>query len=153
MEFQHDPSRSFLEVDPADVAALYQAVNQVTVVVPGETSATAQAVVVGHRAVDGFEVVIGLHLVASGRHLVFNRGAVPVLDGEGARDAAREALAFVESMGFFMENANWSQLADADRTELLERLKVFAPPAERVLDNIPRAADPHTMLARLLVQF
>lgn len=152
MLFQHDPSSSFLGVDPVDVAALYQSVNQATVVVPGETSAMAQAVVVGHRAVDGFEVVIGLHLVASGRHLVFNRGNEPVLDGEGARDAAREALTFVESMGFFMENVNWSQLPDTDRTELLEQLKVFSAPAERVIDT-HSTDDPQTMLARLLVQF
>lgn len=152
MEFQLDPSRSFVDVDPADVAALYQSVSQVTVVVPGESSATAQAVVVGHRAVDGFEVVIGLHLIASGRHLVFNRGSAPVLDGEGARDAARSALAFVESMGFFMENANWSQLSVTDRAALLEQLKVFSAPAERVIDT-QSAVDPQTMLARLLVQF
>lgn len=152
MVFKLDPSRLLIEVDPADVAALYQSVNQVTVVVPSETSAAAQAVVVGHRASDGFDVVIGLHLVTSGRHLVFNRGDQPVLDGEGARDAAREALAFVESMGFFMENANWNQLPGSERTELLDRLKVFSPPAERVIDT-QSTLDPQTMLARLLVQF
>lgn len=150
--FHPDPSRSFVDVDPALVAALYQSVNQTTVLVPGQTSAMARAVVVGHRLAEGFEVVIGLHLVESGRHLVFVRDDAPVLDGEGARDAARDALGFVESMGFFMENVNWKQLAPADRTDLLDSLKVFEAPPERAVDP-KRSADPRTKLARLLVQF
>ena len=152
MLFQPDPSRAFLDVEPSQVAALYQSVNQTTVLVPGETSAMARAVVVGHRVGAGFEVDIGLHLVESGRHLVFSRGDAAPLDGEGARDTARDALAFVESMGFFMENVNWKQLGAADRTEVLDQLKVFEAPPERVTEQ-KRPVDPRTRLARLLVQF
>lgn len=151
MLFQPDSSRTFIDVDPAHVAALYQSVNQTTVLVPGEASAMARAVVVGHRSAGGFDVVIGLHLVDAGRHLVFRRSDPSTLDGEGARDAARDALAFVESMGFFMENVNWKQLEAADRGDLLAQLKVFAAPPGRVVEA-RRSTDPRTKLARLLVQ-
>lgn len=151
MLFQPEPSLTFLDVDPAHLAALYQSVNQTAVLVPGEASAMARAVVVGHRQADGFDVVIGLHLVESGRHLIFRRGDPSTLDGEGARDAARDALAFVESMGFFMENVNWKQLGPDDRVQLLAELKVFAPPPARVAET-RRSSDPRTKLARLLVQ-
>lgn len=151
MNFTFDPSRPFIDVPRRDIAALYESVNQASVLVPGQTNAPAKAVVVGHRMGAGFEVVVGLHVVSSGHHLVFTRGDAAPLDSEGARNAARDALAFVESMGFFMENANVAQLPPEEREELLERLAVFSPPSARAVTQ-ERKSDPLSKLARLLVQ-
>jgi hypothetical protein len=152
--FRLDAARSYVPVDPGAIIALYQSVNSSSVLVPGQPSAAmARAVVAGHRLASGaFDVVIGLHLPDTARHLVF-ASDLGELDGEGARDAARDAIQFVEAMGFFMENANWRQLDEVARVELVASLKVFQPPPAAVVEAQAKVVDPRTKLARLLAQF
>lgn len=149
--FTLDPTRTYLDVAPAAIAALYQSVNQTQVLLPGAPAAMATAVVAGHRVDAGFRVDIGLHLPESNRHIVWRHDG-GLLDGEGARDAAREALGFVESMGFFMENVNWKLLDPVGQRELVVQLKVFQPPAAVEVEP-KRPQDPRARLARLLAQF
>lgn len=151
--YRLDAAREFLAVDAGAIIALYQSVNTASVSLPGLPAATARAIIAGHRCGDGsFDVTIGLHLPESGRHLVFahDEGA---LDRDGARTAAKEALGFVEAMGFFMENVNWKDLDAVAQRELAASMKVFHPPPARVKADVKKVADPRTKLARLLAQF
>lgn len=150
--FQLDLTRRFIQVPPESVSVLYQSVNNASVLLPGQPSAQASAVVVGYRIESKrYGVMVGLHLVDSRRHLIYAHDDGG-LDPEGARTAAHEAIAFVESMGFFMENTGWKDLDALARRECMVSLKVFQPPDEP--SEAPRAVvDPRTKLARLLVQF
>jgi hypothetical protein len=149
--FRLDVEREHLPVEPPHIVALYQSVNTASVVLPGVPATTARAVVVGFRSGESFDVAVGLHLTKEERHLVFTHDEGP-LDSAGARQMAKEALSFVEAMGFFMENVNWRDLGPSGQHELLEGLKVFHPPTgARAASRA--VADPRTKLARLLAQF
>jgi hypothetical protein len=151
--FQLDPQRTYLQVAPTQVAALYHSVNTTSVLVPGQPQAQARAVVCAWKDESGgYFVAIALHVPDGGRHLVYlpDGGA---LDGEGAREAAKEALQFAESMGFFMENLQWRQLDAAAQAERVAELKVFEPPPAAKVEEAKAVVDPRTRLARVLVQF
>jgi hypothetical protein len=151
--FTLDPQRAFVQVAPAQIAALYHSVNTTSVLVPGQPQARARAVVCGSKTDAGFEVVIALHLIDSGRHLVYTSDSGP-LDAEGAREAAKEAIQFAESMGFFVETLSWRHLDPVAQSELVAELKVFQPPPEQPVEQAARkVVDPRTRLARVLAQF
>lgn len=154
--FQPDPSSDFLMVDPSSIVALYKSVNITTVSLPGLPSAPAKAVVVGYKVQDpagaqAFHVKLALHLVDTGRHVTYVLPE-PWLDAPGARDAAKAAIAFIESMGFFSENVNWRNLDPVAQAELVASLKVFQPPLAAA-EAGRKVVDPRVKLARLLVQF
>lgn len=150
--FQAAPDQPFLQLDPTTIVALYHSVNVTSVLLPGRSSEPARAVVVGHRGLaGGFAVHAVLHFPGSGQHLVYVHDE-PVLDAEGARTAAQEALQFAESMGFFMETLGWKELDPVARAELVGQLKVFQPPPPSAADERRRPLDPRARLARLLVQ-
>lgn len=149
--FRFDAERTHLAVDPTAIIALYQSVNTAQVAQPGVPTASARAVIVGHRLPDGFDVIIGLQLTNDERHLVFTHD-LGQLDRAGARQAAKEALAFAESMGFFMENVSWRELDPAARRERFQALKVFEPPPQKSRSEAKLVVDPRTRLARLLAQ-
>lgn len=151
--FTLDPQRTHLQATPEQIVALYHSVNTTSVLVPGQTQARASAVVCGSKVDGGFEVAVALHLPESSRHLVYRHDA-PVLDAEMARDAARDAIQFAESMGFFMENLSWRLLEPPAQAELMAGLKVFQPPPEApAAQPSQKVVDPRTRLARVLVQF
>lgn len=147
--FSIDPARTHLAIDPAAVVALYRSVNQVHVAVGG-AAGTARAVIVGHRAAGGaFAVHLALHLPEVRRTAVYVQDGPP-LDAADAREAGEEAIAFLESMGFFLESVGWDALGLEGRAALWEGLGVFAPPP--VEEDEHQVVDPRTTLARLLVQ-
>lgn len=137
---------------PASVTALYQSVNVTQVLLPGRNSETASAVLVAVQAGAGLRVLIALHLPSTGEHVVYVHDGGPLV-GQAAREVAAEALAFVESMGFFMENVSWRELDPVSQRELLASLKVFQPPVvQPKAASAERVVDPRVKLARLLVQ-
>lgn len=145
------PELAYLAIDPESIVALYHSVNATSVLLPGRPSQNARAVIVGHRPLS-FAVHVALHFPDTGDHLVFQPDE-QVLDAEGARQYAQEAIQFAESMGFFMENLNWREQPAVQRPELLARLKVFQPPVRTApADERRRPQDPRARLARLLVQ-
>jgi hypothetical protein len=149
--FRAAPEREYVQVDPSAVSVVYQSVNSVNVLLPGESSAMARAAIVGYKLESKrYAVVVALHLVDSRRHLIFVHDNAH-LDPDGARQAAGEAISFVESMGFFVENSGWKDLDRVAQRELLAGMLVFQPPAARKEQE--KVVDPRTKLARLLVQF
>ncbi len=149
--FLLDDERHHVEVTLEAIVALYRSVNSALVALPGIPSSKAEAVVVGTRQPEGFSVLVALHLSSEERHLVFAHDPA-TMDGAQARAAAKEALGFVEAMGFVMENVSWRDLDSSARRQRLADLKVFDPPAEKAgpVDN--KVSDPRTRLARLLAQ-
>lgn len=145
------PEIDFLRIDQSAISVVYQSVNSASVLLPGQSSVLARAYVIGHKLESRrYAVLVALHLTEQKRHLFYLHDEGE-LDPEGARLAATEAIAFAESMGFFMENADWRNLDVVDQRELLAGMQVFQPPEPP--KEAPKVVDPRTKLARLLVQF
>lgn len=106
------------------VVALYQSINQPHLAIPGKQAGPAQAFIVGLRGAGGFAVFVYLFLMEVGDCAVYlseHRNLTP----EQYRDEEAEAMAFVESMGFMVDNMNFRGLPPAQQDEMLRTLPVF----------------------------
>ncbi len=139
------------------VIALYQSINSPHLAIPGKPAGPAQAFIVGLRGPSGFAVFIYLYLAEAQDCAVYvpaRRNANPE---EFQQDEA-EALGFVESMGFMMDNVNYRGLAAEQQDELLRTLPVFHKDPRQVpgQGKKSRADDKRTAsanLGRLLAAF
>jgi hypothetical protein len=137
------------------VIALHQSLNSPHLAIPGKKAGPAQAFVVGLRGANGFGVFVYLYLAEAEDCAVYvsgKRNASP----EEFQEEEGDALAFVESMGFMMDNANWRSLPPPRQDELLKTLPVFfkdpkLSPAPRARAEEKRAAA--TTLGRFLAAF
>ena len=138
------------------VLLLHQSINSPHLAIPGKPAGPAQAFVVGLRGASGFAVFIYLFLSEARDCAVY----APARRGTSLEDTQQheaEALAFVESMGFMMDNAHYAALSTAQQDELLKSLPVFykdpklAPGAARTRADEKRTAS--TNLGRLLASF
>ena len=106
------------------VVALYQSINSPHLAIPGKQAGPAQASIVGVRGPGGFVVFVYLFLAEVGDCAVY----VPDrrnLSAEDYKDLEAEAVAFVESMGFMVDNMNFRTLSAPQQDELLKTLPVF----------------------------
>ncbi len=106
------------------VVALYQSINSPHLAIPGKQAGPAQAFIVGVRGPAGFVVFVYLFLAEVADCAVY----VPDrrnLSAEDYKDLEAEAVAFVESMGFMVDNMNFRTLSAQQQDELLKTLPVF----------------------------
>lgn len=145
-----------LPVNREQVAALYQSINAPHLAIPGKQAGPAQAFVVGLRGVKGLAVFVYLYLEETQDCAVYSSGRLG-LGAEDYRGEEAEALAFVESMGFMMDNANFHALVAEQQEELIKTLPVFfkdprlAPPLRNSRAEEKRTAAAN--LGRLLAAF
>ena len=138
------------------VLELYQSINSPHLAIPGKPAGPAQAFVLGLRGSGGFAVFIYLYLSEAQDCAVYVPGRRAASQDDYQQDEA-EALAFVESMGFMMDNAHYASLSTAQQDELLKSLPVFAkdpklaPGLARTRADEKRTAS--TNLGRLLASF
>lgn len=120
------------------VVQLYQSLNAPHLAIPGRRAGPAMAFVLGLRGPTGFAAFVYLYMQESGESAVYvpSNGTVPA---EKFQSEQTEALAFVESMGFMMDNLNFRGRPIEEQTTMMRTLPVFMreppPPAE-----VPRAA-------------
>ncbi|WNG18631.1 social motility and stimulation tgl protein [Cystobacter fuscus] len=137
------------------VLLVHQSINSPHLAIPGKPAGPAQAFVVGLRGASGFAVFIYLFLSEARDCAVY----APSRRGtrlEETQQHEAEALAFVESMGFMMDNAHYASLSTAQQDELLKSLPVFykdpkLAPGTRTRADEKRTAS--TNLGRLLASF
>jgi hypothetical protein len=118
-----DTVRGF-DASREQVAALFQSINAPHVAIPGRRAGPAQAFIACLRGTQGFTVTIYLWLSES------QDCAVYVTDGvaqtpEDYRTLQTDALGFVESMGFMMDNLNYRALASDRQIEVLGSLPMY----------------------------
>jgi hypothetical protein len=154
--FEIDPELKHIQATREQVVAIIESVNQPHVAIPGKAPQAAQAFVTGVRNKNAtFSIYIYLYLAATQDCVVYT-GPEPQFPLEGYRDQEAEALNFVESMGFMMENANFRNLAPPAQEELLARLPQFAPLADTIEATTEEEAgleEQNQQLARLLGAF
>ena len=138
------------------VLLLHQSINSPHLAIPHKPAGPAQAFVLGLRGPSGYAVFIYLYLSEAQDCAVYapaRRNTSP----EGYQQDEAEALAFVESMGFMMDNAHFDSQPAAQQDELLKTLPVFfkdpklAPSSSRGRGDDKRTAS--TKLGRLLASF
>jgi len=120
------------------VVQLYQSLNQPHLAVPGKSAGPATAYVLGLRGPSGFAVFVYLYLSDSGECAVYvpSSGTVPA-DKYQAEEA--EALGFVESMGFIMDNLNFRGRPADEQEMFIHSAPVFQrePPAPSAVPGVP----------------
>ncbi|MDQ3263376.1 MAG: social motility and stimulation tgl protein [Myxococcota bacterium] len=106
------------------VVALHQSLNSPHLAIPGKQAGPAQGFIVGVRAAGGFAIFVYLYLADLGDCAVYvsdQRNLSP----DQFKEEESEALGFVESMGFMMDNTNYRGLAQDRQDELIRTLPVF----------------------------
>jgi hypothetical protein len=104
---------------------LYQSLNSPHLAIPGKQAGPAQAYILGLRGSGGMAVFVYLYLAQAGDCAVYVSGKKPVQKAPEFQSLESEAMAFVESMGFMMDNLNFRQLSKEGQAELLRSLPVF----------------------------
>ncbi|MBJ6765190.1 social motility and stimulation tgl protein [Myxococcaceae bacterium JPH2] len=137
------------------VLALHTPLNTPHVAIPGKQAGAAQAFVVGLRGGQGAGVFIYLYLADAEDCAVYVSGR-RIQNAEEFREDESDALAFLESLGFMMDNANWRAMATAQQDELLRTLPVFFKDPKHVPAVKARAEEKRnvaTTLGRFLAAF
>lgn len=128
--FSFDERLKGLPAVKEQVVQLYQSLNQPHLAVPGRKAGPATAFLLGLRGPSGFAVFVYLYLADSGECAVYvpSSGTVP---SERYQAEESEALGFVESMGFIMDNLNFRARPGEEQDSMIRTLPVFQrePPA------------------------
>jgi hypothetical protein len=125
------------------VVALFQSINAPHVVVPGKKAGPAQAFIVSIRGATGFGVFIYLYLTEDSDCAVYATDKRTLSLEEYPR-AEQGAMAFVESMGFMMDNLNYRGIPPERQEELIRTLPVFQKDPRPQAAPAPAAAAPET---------
>lgn len=106
------------------VVQLYQSLNQPHLAVPGRKAGPSAGYVLGLRGPSGFAVFVYLHMPDSGECAVYvpSNGTVAA---EQYQSEESEALGFVESMGFIMDNLNFRGRPIDEQDTMIRTLPVF----------------------------
>ena len=161
--FKPEPSIRFVPATREQVVALVESINQPQVSIPGKASQAVSGHLCGLRNANGtFSIYVSLHLPKAGENVVYVHDRRQ-LGLEEYREVEVEALQFLESMGFMLDNLNFRNLPPAAQDETLARIPLFSPPSAPTpaptpaplaapRDAAPPAADPATV-GRLLAAF
>lgn len=106
------------------VVALYQSINQPHLAIPGKQAGPAQAFIVGLKGNSGFNAVVYLFLSEAEDCAVYT-SSVRNVPSEQYEPLEGDALGFVESMGFMMDNLNFRALGEGEQEEMMKALPVF----------------------------
>jgi hypothetical protein len=151
--FSIEPKLTQLPATREQVVAVLESINQPHVVLPGKAPQSAQAYVCGLRNPNAsFSVFVYLLLKQTLEPVIY-LGSDRQFPLERYREAEAEALTFVESMGFMMENTHFRNQTPEAQDELLKRIPAFnaqVPTPGSPGDAKTEDAD---RLARLLAAF
>ena len=153
--FNIDERYRGLPASREQVIALHTSLNSPHLFIPGKPAGPAQAFILGLRGSTGFATFIYLYLSEAADCAVYVSGKRNTSFEEYLAEEG-EALAFVESMGFMMDNSNWRSMAQATQEELLKTLPVFFRDPRQVPAVVKRVEEKRnaaTTLGRFLAAF
>ena len=135
------------------IVAIIESINQPMVAARGQAAEPAKAYIVGVRNASGlFSVYVYLYLVNLRECLIYLHDP-PEIQMEAYHDTELEALGFVESMGFMVDNLNFRNMQPEQQVELMTSMPCFqqdlaawakvhwAADAEVTLDDAAAAAE------------
>lgn len=128
-----DPRSRWIDAQEGEVREVQVSINNPFVAVPGHDSQPTQAVLVTIEKGPGrFSVAVFLHLKQEEAGAVF-RPELADVPAEALAQVRAEAVAFVESMGFLMDDTAFARKSPAERHEIFASSPAFHPP-------VPKAA-------------
>lgn len=130
------------------VVALHQSLNQPNLAVPGRHAGPSQAFILGLRGAQGYAVFVYLYMPDSAQCAVYVSDQ-RVVRPEAYEQEESEAHAFVESMGFMMDNLNFRGRPVDEQEFLLKSLPVFQrePPKGGTLSQ--KSSGPGTQVSSI----
>ena len=156
--FKPEPAITHVPATREQVVAIVESINQPQVSIPGKAPQACAAHLCGVRNPNGtFSIFVALHLPKSGENVVYVHDR-PQIGVESYRDVEVEALQFLESMGFMLDNLNFRNLGAEAQEQTLRRIPLFSPPrpppvaAPSAAGASPAGSDP-ARVARLLAAF
>jgi hypothetical protein len=139
------------------IVLMYQSLNSPQVGIPGKQAGPAQSFVVGYRGQSGGAMFIFLYLPESGESAVYISDNRNMSDAEMVQEE-NEALGFVESMGFMMDNLYFTNMAVEQKDDLMRSLPPFVGSSPKAAPTAtPKQAEakksPAALLGRILSSF
>ncbi|MDF1562686.1 MAG: hypothetical protein P1V51_06565 [Deltaproteobacteria bacterium] len=123
--FQTDPRIGFLDVRREAIVSIIESINHPHIGVPGHEPQATRATVVGLRNPDNsFSIYIALYLETAVANVIYVNDQQR-FDVQAYPEVEAEALMFMESMGFMVDNANYRNLSGEQQLELIDRLPCF----------------------------
>ncbi|MBI5070273.1 MAG: hypothetical protein HZB56_18715 [Deltaproteobacteria bacterium] len=132
------------------VVAVVESINQPQISIPTKVPQAAQAHLVGLRNGNGtFSIYVGLFLRQTGENVIYShdRREIPV---ESYPELEHEALQFLESMGFMLDNTHFRNQAPEAQEQILRRVPIFSRPRPAAAAAGEAKSGPRQALARLL---
>ena len=127
-----DSSLNHIPAGPNHVIGLHESINQPLVNIPNFGTAPTAAYVLGTRNDQGaYTVFVYLHQVET-RAVIIYVSEPRLLTHEQYRVEEAEALRFVESMGFMVDNLHFPTLAPPEQDTVMNRIPLFRPPQRTV---------------------
>jgi hypothetical protein len=152
--FTPEPSIQYVPANREQVVAIIEGINQPQVSIPGKAPQSVSGHLCSLRNANGtFSIFVALHLPKTGENVIYLHGQRQV-SAEAYRAVQDEGLAFLESMGFMLDNLNYRNMAPELQEATIRRIPLFSPP--RGPASVPagdRAAAAALRVARLLASF
>src|SRR5687767_999070 len=123
--FTIDPSFTHLAIKPERLIGIIQSINSATVMVPGMPSEQASAAIVAWDLGGGrIGLAIHLHYAKLGQAVMYVPQPKQVSAAELA-EVTREAIEFLESMGFMLDNPGFTEKSPAEKAALVAEAAAF----------------------------
>jgi hypothetical protein len=128
--FDIHPEIKSLQVGRENIVTIIESINSPMVAAANKPLEPAKAFIIGKRNLSGlFSIYIYLHLLQSKECLIYLHDP-PEIPMESYHDTELEALQFVESMGFMVDNVNFRNLAPEQQTAFMEEFPMFTEDLE-----------------------
>jgi hypothetical protein len=152
--FRPDPALTHVPVTREQAVAVIESINQPQISIPGKAPQAVQAHILGLRQPSGaFSIYVGLYLRQTGESVIYAHER-PEFPLEAYREVEAEALHFLESMGFMLDNVNYTKLSPEVQEQTLRRVPLVhrqRPAAAAAASEL--RASPKQALVRLLAGF
>lgn len=120
-----DPQRQTIDFQGRSIISLIQSINQPLIAAADYPAEETQAYVITLQAGDrSLSTYIFFHLQRSNQSVIYYYDQAPFM-GDRLVEAETEAVDFVESMGFMMDNLRYDRLPEAERERLQKEIPLF----------------------------
>ena len=124
-----DASLDHIPARREHVVALHESINQPVVNIPSCGTAPTGAYVLGTRNDQGHYTVFVYLYQTTTKGIVVYVSEPRALAAEQYRPEEAEAVRFVESMGFLVDDLRFPSLSPAEQDAVMQRIPIFRPPA------------------------
>ncbi len=120
----------YIQTSPENIVAIIESINQPMIAASGGAAEPAKAFIVGVRNSSGlFSIYVYLYLTKVHQSLIYLHDPVEI-QMDSYHDTELDALGFVESMGFIVDNMNFRKMEPAQQRQLMSSLPCFHPDLE-----------------------